>query len=288
LCRDLSSESGADKAEAQADDPPFVSVQFIGGLLKDNFAAVVTDLGHKGLLPNKVVLTTKRTPAEELFAENPEFTDALTSEQLVKYLCELNPHVCFPKAGIYFWTNQISTRTNSNNTVCGTDYSKKLSPDELCLPDLKLSSFPAGAEVDYNGEVEHLPRKVLSLGVCKSYNDDCVNSIITENPHIWPRSVRSGTYVGMIRLPIVGYELDLYPADAQQLNAIQDRLKQVIAARQNAGQFDNHNPNISSFVQGGPFKPLGVTATSAVAASAFGADIKGYMSAMNYPWIDPD
>jgi hypothetical protein len=265
-------------------DVPRLEVRFVGGLVAENFAAVVTELGRKGLLSNHVVLNTKPNLIDEIFPDNI-IPGGGISDRLLEYVCELNPHVCTEKTGHPVWSVRASTRLNVETKACG-DRSLALSKDELCVPDFKISTYPTAVSMDYDFTKENLSRRLRDLGYCPSFDQSCFDKIITLNPWIWPDSLRRGAIRGVIKIPVDAYRLELRPAKVEDAVAILRAVEDVIATRQHAGQFDNHNPNIYMVTTGGPLKPLQAASAGPGPSVQLNRSNEENLKVMNYPWLD--
>jgi subtilisin family serine protease len=236
--------SHADASEKKIE----LDVRFVGGQVADNFAVVVSRLGQAGLIPNEVQLSLGgMSPSEQLFSGKPIPGNAVTNE-LLRYLCDLNSHahVCIQRSdGKIEWHNQATTRSVVLHQQCP---SSLLLLDELCLPTLKIQSYPASVKIDFNGKMEDLKSKLVTLGSCKTLDAQCINlniNFMTRlNPGLEMASTKKGEIIGLLRFPINAYRLSLIAADDSVEKSIRSTVDQIVTEREKAGLFDQRNPNI--------------------------------------------
>jgi hypothetical protein len=285
---------------ASGDTGPLVGVRFEAGLLAENFAVVVSKLGRDGRIPNKIVLSTKPSPAEQLFRGGP-IPGGVISTVLAKYLCDLNPHVCAEQNGSFVWTNQASNRLPASAQTCSLGSTRPLAVDELCLPDLEITAYPTAAISDF-GEADSLSQKVKDAGTCAKVDGTCFERLKGENPELLANSLegalfesptrRRHTFIGKIKLPITGYQLELHPTNLLEAQKIYEDVEGVIAERRSEGKLDKYNENIYVVSPSLEFKPLQSGSKRIITNTdppklLPSVDNTSYLKSMNYTWTDP-
>lgn len=277
---------------AAADEAIPLDVRFVGGVVSENFGEVVVELARAGFIQTALVPVNKPTIRDQLFQGMPIPGNSI-SEDLEAYLCELNPHVCSPvKKGLFKWTDQFATAVPSAPLPCPTDLAdKSRRPDEVCMPLVAVSKYPASILVQFNGQKESLARKVTEIGACPAFDAECVDSIVRLNPGLKPAATEKGGIIGLpLRLPTTAYRLRVNAVDAAVAKQISNMIQALAVSREAAGKFDSLNPNIYVTPGGAdpePIQPQGedVPMTASIPPLKMSGQA---LQAMNYPWAVPD
>lgn len=268
-----SGSANAPLLEAVEQRPTPVVTRLQGSDLQGNFSALLEALHSEGLLPTKVVSSSRAFKSiGAVFAEGIGLTvkdlpGRTVSPQLDRLLCDLNPHIC--THGPEGVRSSLQSAPADAPPIAETVCRRALERFELCVPDLKIGRYETILFYKFNRERENLEDIVVQRARgCEALDTACQALIDALNPeetkaNALPDSPRHAS----ILLPTAAYRIEFLAPNQHAAERAVDVIRKAEQALGEQGKLAEQQDNIRVELIGAPFRIMSLGGAPAMASA---------------------
>jgi hypothetical protein len=259
--RDITDEPKLGKRDLDLNVPEEISVLFEGGLKQRYYTDVIAALGRRSIIKADPIIDLQGLSPLRLLLEEKRIGELAASHSFLKYLCEINRHICSQEENKGSGTRFRNTKAPSGKVILEPFRCPSLSNSidqqsapplpsyVICIPRVKYETYDTVSYVHHNAKTQRIEDLIHKAGACDALDDKCRQYVANLNPHKSEHNNPfSNTFAGSLYLPIVGYKLTLDVPSRQALDDITKEIDLVIDRLSKDGLLEKNHISIQYVV----------------------------------------